>query len=73
MAQMADVNYEMPSSEQLRMEQAADEAIRVLSGEEEPLQGARGLAELLRRATREAPLHSLALAFVLGVLVARRR
>jgi hypothetical protein len=38
-----------------------------------PDQPARRLSERLRRMTREAPLHSLAIAFLLGMLVARRR
>jgi hypothetical protein len=33
----------------------------------------RRLSERLRQMTREAPLQSLAIAFLLGVLVARRR
>jgi hypothetical protein len=31
------------------------------------------LSDRLRQVTREAPLHSLAIAFLLGALVARRR
>jgi len=33
----------------------------------------RRLSELIRQATIEAPLQSLAIAFLLGVLIARRR
>jgi hypothetical protein len=33
----------------------------------------RGFSEVLRRITIEAPLQSLAIAFLLGILIARRR
>jgi hypothetical protein len=61
------------SAEELRIEQAADQARRVLNGEHD-LSGARKhLSQLLREATLEAPLHSLVIAFLLGVLFARPR
>jgi hypothetical protein len=44
--------------------------IPLAPGSERPVER---LFEHLRRTTREAPLHSLAIAFLLGVLVARRR
>jgi hypothetical protein len=61
--------------------QHASEAIRDMTSEmrhnrvplapSEPME--RRLSERLRQMTREAPLQSLAIAFLLGVLVARRR
>ena len=57
-----------------RIEQAA-EAIRGMTKEmvkELPARRA-GLAKTLRDMTLEAPLQSLAIAFLLGVLIARRR
>lgn len=61
--------------QEARVQQAADEAYRVLTGDEvPPLPRRRSrVAQVLREATREAPLHALAVAFLLGVLVARRR
>jgi hypothetical protein len=62
------------AGEQERIDQAAD-SIRGMAQEmadELPAQ-ARGLSGMLRGMAREAPLHSLAIAFLLGVLVARRR
>jgi hypothetical protein len=64
----------LSSTEEARVQQAADEAFRVLTGDEDelPRRGIRW-SETLRRVTTEAPLHSLAVAFLLGVLIARRR
>jgi hypothetical protein len=62
------------STEEARVQQAADEAFRVLTGNEDEYPPLRTrLSETLRQATLEAPLHSLAVAFLLGVLLARRR
>jgi len=64
----------LSSTEEARVQQAADEAFRVLTGNEDELPPRRTrFSESLRRATLEAPLHSLAVAFLLGVLLARRR
>jgi hypothetical protein len=61
-------------AEEARVQQAADEAFRVLTGNEVPPPRRRvRVSQVLRDATREAPLHALAIAFLLGVLVARRR
>lgn len=69
---MTEVGLSPP--EEARVQQAADEAFRVLTGNEVPLPRRRvRVAQVLRGATREAPLHALAVAFLLGVLVARRR
>jgi hypothetical protein len=60
--------------EEARVQHAADEAFRVLTGNEDELPPLRTrFSESLRQATLEAPLHSLAVAFLLGVLLARRR
>ena len=71
---MTDVSIGPLSAEEARIQGAADEAYRVL----EDKQGARTnprvhLLDVLREATREAPLHALAIAFILGVMIARRR
>ena len=69
---MTDVGLSPP--EEARVQQGADETYRVLTGNEvpPPRRGVR-VSQLLRDVTREAPLHALAVAFLLGVLVARRR
>ncbi len=60
--------------EEARVQEAADEAFRVLTGKEVPPPRRRvRVSQVLRDATREAPLRALAIAFLLGVLVARRR
>ena len=66
------------STEESRIEHAANEARRVLRREEdlreERLPEARTqLLRGLRRATLEAPLHSLLIAFLVGFMIARRR
>lgn len=70
---MTEVGLSPP--EEARVQQAADEAYRVLTGDEAPPLPRRRMrvAQVLRDATRDAPLHALAVAFLLGVLVARRR
>jgi hypothetical protein len=70
---MTEVGLSPP--EEARVQQAADEAFRVLTGDEAPPLPRRGLhvSQMIRDATREAPMHALAVAFLLGVLVARRR
>ncbi len=69
------------SPEQDRINRAS-ENIRAMAGEikEELKPATRGLepaayrlSENLRRMTIEAPLQSLAIAFLLGILIARRR
>ena len=67
---MTDVG--LSPREETHVQQAADEAYRVLTGNAEPL-SRRRFAEPLRQVTREAPLHALTIAFLLGILVARRR
>jgi hypothetical protein len=62
----------LSAQEEAHVQQAADEAYRVLTGKAEPLPR-RHLAERLREVTLEAPLHALAIAFLLGVVIARRR
>ena len=69
---MAEVGLSPP--EEARVQEAADEAFRVLTGKEvSPPRRRVRVNQVLRDATREAPLHALAIAFLLGVLVARRR
>ncbi len=69
---MTEVGLSPP--EEARVQQAADEAFRVLTGNEVPRSPRRfRLGQVIAEATREAPLHALAAAFLLGVLVARRR
>jgi hypothetical protein len=60
--------------EDVHLQQALDNAVEVLEGESDAFASAKlRFKDALRRATREAPLHSLAIAFLLGVLIARRR
>ena len=69
---MADEVLSAP--EQERVQQAADEAFRVLTGREDYPSRPKGrMTDMLCRATVEAPLQSLAIAFLLGILIARRR
>ena len=57
-----------------RVQEAADIAEHILSETNDFLApSGRGLGDTLVRVTREAPLHSLAIAFLLGALIARRR
>jgi hypothetical protein len=64
----------LSAPQQPHVQQAADEAFRVLTGKEVPPPRRRAhFVETLREATLAAPLHALAIAFLMGVLVARRR
>jgi hypothetical protein len=69
---MTDVGLSPP--EEARVQHAADEAYRVLTGDEAPPLPRRRLrvSQVIREATLDAPLHALAVAFLLGV-VARRQ
>ena len=70
---MADISASGVSSQEMRIQQAADEAVRILEGAEDRLATAdRGYFHTLREATLRAPLHSLLIAFLLGALIARR-
>jgi hypothetical protein len=61
-------------SEEARVQQAADEAFQVLTGKElPPRRRPAGASHLLREAVLKAPLQAITVAFLLGVLVARRR
>lgn len=74
MADMTDISPGMVPEEDAHIQQALDSAVEVLEGESDALASAkRRVSDTLRRVTREAPLHSLAIAFLLGVLIARRR
>lgn len=69
---MSDVG--LSASEEARVQHAADEAFRVLTGDEaDPWPIRAQMIDTLRKVTVQAPLHALAVAFLLGVLVARRR
>jgi hypothetical protein len=57
-----------------RVQEAADHAEHILSQANDVVAPAgRGLRDTLVRVTREAPLHSLVIAFLLGAIIARRR
>jgi hypothetical protein len=74
MADMTDISPGMVPEEDAHVQQALDSAAEVLEGESHALASAKHrVTDALRLITREAPLHSLAIAFLLGVLVARRR
>jgi hypothetical protein len=74
MIDMTDISSGVGSPENTRIQQAADNAVDVLSGDQDKLAAAkRRFADALRSVAREAPLHSLVIAFLLGVLVAKRR
>jgi hypothetical protein len=70
---MTDVSVGPLSSEEARIRSAADEAYRVLDGEGPPPSATAQLLDVLRARTREAPLQALAVAFLLGVILRRRR
>ncbi len=61
------------STEESRIAQAAEEARRVLNAGENPPRARAEILSTLRKVTAEAPLHSLAVAFLLGFMIARRR
>jgi hypothetical protein len=64
----------LSATEEAHVQQAADEAFRVLTGEEDEFPPPRDrFLQMLRQATLQAPLHSLAVAFLLGALLMRRR
>jgi hypothetical protein len=64
----------LSATEKAHVQQAADEAFRVLTGEQDELPPQRDrFIEALRQATLQAPLHALAVAFLLGALITRRR
>jgi hypothetical protein len=61
-------------SEQAHIQQAADQAFRILTNDDEQPGPSRfRVSRALRKVTREAPLQALTIAFLLGVLAARRR
>jgi hypothetical protein len=71
---MTDVGIGQPlSTAEVKIREAADQGYRELEGELLPkTRPVDKLFDLLRRRTREAPLHALAVAFILGVMAARR-
>jgi hypothetical protein len=70
---MTDVSVGPLSAKEAHIRSAADEAYRVLEGEEPPRGATSQLLDILRARTREAPLQALAVAFLLGVMLKRRR
>jgi hypothetical protein len=70
---MTDLNVGPLSAEEARIRNAADQAYRVLLGEDSPAGAQDRIFDLLRDATRRAPFRALAIAFVAGVIVARQR
>ena len=67
-----ELHYSELSPEQSRIQQAT-EAIRAMADEvADGLPTKRRMSAKLRQITLEAPLQSLAIAFLLGILVARR-
>jgi hypothetical protein len=57
-----------------RVQEAANNAEHILSETNDVLApSGRRLRNAIVRSTREAPLHSLAIAFLLGAIIARRR
>jgi hypothetical protein len=70
---MLDVSAGPLSAEEARIQNAADEAYRVLGRDTPAPSATTQLLDLLRARTREAPLQALAVAFLLGVMLKRRR
>jgi hypothetical protein len=71
---MADVSIGPLSAEEARIQNAADQAYRVLEDNgSAPANTTARLLDLVRDRTREAPLQALGVAFILGVMLARRR
>ena len=71
---MTDAGVGPLSAEEVRIRTAADEAYRVLEGDEDPAPAAMPrVLDILRAQARQAPLQALAIAFILGVVFARRR
>ena len=60
-------------AEQDHIQQAADQAYRVLTGEEDQTPRKDRWLDVVSRATVKAPLQSLVVALLLGMWVARRQ
>ena len=70
---MTDAGVGPLSAEEKHIREAADQAYRVLEGEEPLRPNSRALfLETMRAVTREAPLAALAVAFLLGATLGRR-
>ena len=70
---MTDAGVGPLSAEEVHIREAADQAYRVLEGEEPRPPSSRALLlETMRTVTREAPLTALAVAFLLGATLGRR-
>lgn len=71
---MTDVSVGPLSAEEARIRDAADQAYRILQSDDDPARDATArLLDLLRASTRQSPLQALAIAFILGIFIARRR
>ena len=71
---MTDVSVGPLSAEEARIRNAADEAYRVLRGDELPARSTTDrVVDAIREIPRRAPLRALTAAFILGVMFARRR
>jgi hypothetical protein len=71
---MTDASVGPLSAEELHIREAADQAYRILEGEEaRPRPNSRALfLQTLRAVTRETPLTALAIAFLIGATLSRR-
>jgi hypothetical protein len=70
---MTDLSVGPLSAEEAHIREAADQAYRVLEGEEPRPPSSRALfMQTLRTVTRESPLTALAVAFCLGAALSRR-
>jgi hypothetical protein len=70
---MTDVSVDPLSAKEAHIRDAADQAYRILEGEEPLRPRSRALfLEALRTVTREQPLTALAVAFLLGATLTRR-
>ena len=70
---MTDLSVGPLSAEEAHIREAADQAYRVLEGEEPRRPSSSTLLlETMKAVTREAPLTALAVAFCLGAALSRR-
>jgi len=71
---MSDFSVSPLSVEEARVRNAADQACRVLQGDNDPtLHASARLVNVLAACTRQPPLQALATAVFLGIFIARQR